>query len=124
MSKKNSKRVAAMIIFCFLIIFIVTLSSVYAEDISARLVSLFDGKNGKATTMLVGYCKDSPVVIGPGSVAISQKEFSACTSDDVSDIIPEKNLAVKKVTKFSNNGKEIVAEVVLTRGSQQMQVVR
>jgi hypothetical protein len=118
MRERNMKRATLMSIFCILMIFSVALSSVYAEDISARLVSLFDGKNGKATTMLVGYCKDSPVVIGPGSVAISQKEFSACTSDDVTDIIPEKNLAVKKVTKFSNNGKEIVAEVVLSRGSQ------
>ena len=87
----------------------------YAETISGRLVSTFDNQTGKATLFFAGYCKDEPVIIGPSTKASTTKFFAGCTRDNIGQMFSEQNVVIKRVTKFKNNGREIVAEVVMER---------
>jgi hypothetical protein len=98
---------AVVLMFCF--------SAGYAETISGRLVSTFDSQTGKATTFFAGYSKDQPVVIGPSTMAETAKSFTACTRDNVGQLFAAQDIVIKRVTKFSNNGREIMAEIVMER---------
>jgi hypothetical protein len=90
-------------------------STVYAETIMGRFVSVYDNQTGKATTVLSGYCLNDPVVIGPSTNKMSEKKFTSCTKDNIADNFLEKDITLKRVTKFANSGKEIVADVVIDR---------
>jgi hypothetical protein len=88
---------------------------VSAETIMGRFISVYDSNTSSATTVLAGYCEDDPVVIGPSISKISNEKFTSCTKDDIDDNFLEKDITLKRVTKFANNGKEIVADVVIDR---------
>ena len=87
--------------------------SVSAETINGRLVSVYNDHTGEATTFIAGYCQGSPVVIGPKTKQLFRNVFSTCTEKNMDSILIGEGFIIKRVTKFSNNGKEIVAEVIL-----------
>ena len=92
-----------------------TFSNGYAETISGRLVSTLDSQSEKATVLFAGYCKDDPVIIGPSTKKITAKDFAQCTKEDVGKVLLGKDAVVKQVTKFKNNGREIVAELLIEK---------
>jgi exopolysaccharide biosynthesis protein len=115
MNKKTNLKSSLVIFLLFITFLSSTITTVYAETIMARFVSVYDSQTGKATTVLAGYCKSDPVVIGPSIKEISEKRFTSCTKDNLDDIFFEKDITLKRVTKFANSDKEIVAEVVIDR---------
>lgn len=92
-----------------------TFSYGYAETISGRLVSTFDSQTGKATLFFAGYSKDQPVVIGPSTKPVTAEFFAGCTKDNIGQMFSEQDVVITRVTKFKNNGREIVAEIVMQR---------
>ena len=87
----------------------------HAETISGRLVSTLDSQSGKATVLFAGYCKDEPVIIGPYTKTISTQDFANCTKENIATEFFGEDTVVRKVSKFNNNGKEIIAEVLIER---------
>jgi hypothetical protein len=92
-----------------------TFSDGYAEMISGRLVSTLDSESGKATVLFAGYCKDEPVIIGPSTKRIPAQNFTTCTKENIGEILLGRDAVVKQVTKFKNNGKEIMADIVIEK---------
>jgi len=92
-----------------------TFSSGYAAMISGRLVSTLDNRSGKATVLFAGYCKDEPVIIGPSTKIITARNFANCTKENIGKVLLGKDAVIKRVTKFNNNGKEIMAEVLIEK---------
>jgi hypothetical protein len=90
-------------------------SNGYAETISGRLVSTLDSNSGEATVLFAGYCQDKPVIIGPYTKKISTHDFAHCTKENIATELLGDDTVVKKVSKFNNNGKEIMAEILLER---------
>lgn len=115
MYKKYHFIVTVLAVLAVLVLLSGNFSSTYAEMISGRLVSTFDSQNGEATIFFAGYCKDEPVVIGPSKRAATAQFFASCTKDNMGQMFSEEKAVIKKVTKFSNNGRQIVAEVVMER---------
>jgi hypothetical protein len=87
----------------------------YAEMISGRLVSTLDSESGKATVLFAGYCKDEPVIIGPSTKTIPAQNFFNCTKENMGEILLGRDDVVKQVIKFKNNGKEIMADIVIEK---------
>jgi hypothetical protein len=92
-----------------------TFSSGYAEMISGRLVSTLDSHSDKATVLFAGYYKDEPVIIGPSTKTITAQNFANCTKENMGKVLLGKDAVIKRVTKFSNNGREIMADIVMER---------
>jgi hypothetical protein len=65
--------------------------------------------------MFVGYTEDPPVVVGPYSWDITQKQFSKTTAIDIGKRLFGPDCNIKRVTKSTNSGKEIIANVVVGR---------
>jgi hypothetical protein len=92
-----------------------TFSNGYAETISGRLVSTLDSPSGRATVFFAGYCKDEPVIIGPYTKTISDQSFANCTKENIGTEFLEKDAVIKQVSKFKNNGREIMAEILIEK---------
>lgn len=92
-----------------------TFSNGYAEMISGRLVSTLDSHSGKATTFFAGYSENEPVVIGPSTETITAQNFANCTKENIGKVLLGKDAVVKRVTKFNNNGKEIMADILIEK---------
>ena len=112
-----SRKIHCIVSLLTILIVVVLLSSSagYAETISGRLVSTFDVQTGKATIFFAGYSKDQPVVIGPSTKIETAQSFTACTRDNIGQLFAAQNIIIKRVTKFRNNGREIMAEIVMER---------
>jgi hypothetical protein len=83
------------------------------KNVSGTLSAQLDSKDGTVTAMFVGYTEGSPVVVGPYSWDISREEFSRATARDIGKKLFGPDCNIKKVTKSTNSGKEIVANVVV-----------
>jgi hypothetical protein len=92
-----------------------TFSNGYAEMISGRLVSTLDSHSGKATVLFAGYCKAEPVIIGPSAKTITAQDFANCTKENIGKVLLGKDAVIKQVTKFKNDGREIMAEVLIEK---------
>ena len=107
------------IAFVFAILTLVLLlgasSSGYAAMISGRLVSTLDSHSGKATVLFAGYCKDEPVIIGPTTKTITAQNFANCTKENMGKVLLGKDTVIKRVTKFTNNGREIMADILIEK---------
>lgn len=116
MSKNFMVRV---VLFAVLSILAAALVTVYADSssttISGRLAAKYDSSNETVTAMVAGYCEGEPVTIGPSTWKIAGGEFSQMKAEDIGKTLCGKNLFLKKVTKSANNGKEIVADVVIEK---------
>jgi len=101
--------------------FLVTTLEAYADQsssaISGRLGASYDNKTGSVTAMVAGYCEGRPVTVGPVTWAVAEWEFSNLKAEDVAKKVCEGNYALKKMTKSANNGKEIVADVLIVRSN-------
>jgi len=107
--------VTVVLVSLSLILIFGAFSDGYAETISGRLVSTLDSQSGKATVLFAGYCKDKPVIIGPYTKTISMEDFANCTKENIATALLGKEAVIKKVSKFNNNGKEIIAEVLIEK---------
>jgi hypothetical protein len=65
--------------------------------------------------MVAGYCHGEPVTIGTATLKMNQKEFSDTKVEDIGKSICGDGYSIRRVTKSNNNGKEMVADVVLVR---------
>jgi hypothetical protein len=86
-----------------------------SSEISGRMAVNYDQATGTATGMVAGYCQGEPVTIGPSMLKMNQKEFSNITAEDIGKSICGDGYSIRRVTKSNNNGKEMVADVVLVR---------
>jgi hypothetical protein len=83
--------------------------------ISGRLAATFDAKTGTVTAMVAGYCGGEAVTLGPMTWQSTEKAFSELKAEEVGKTLCGKSHDIKRILKSANNGKEIVAEVVLVR---------
>jgi|WetSurSiteA1Bulk_404760.scaffolds.fasta_scaffold111995_1 hypothetical protein len=86
-----------------------------ASPISGRMAASYDSAKGTITAMVAGYCEGQPVTIGPSTWAVSEKHFSNLNAEDVAKTLCGDTFAIRKVMKSVNNGKEMVADVVIIR---------
>jgi hypothetical protein len=98
-------------------VILISTSSLYAQpagkNVSGTLSAQLDNKKGTVTAMFVGYTEGSPVVVGPYSWDISRREFSKATATDIGKRLFAPDCHITKVTKSTNSGKEIIANVVV-----------
>jgi hypothetical protein len=113
--KKIHFIVLVLTILAFVALLSGTFSSGYAAMISGRLVSTLDSHSDKATVLFAGYYKDEPVIIGPSTKTITAQNFANCTKENMGKVLLGKDAVIKRVTKFSNNGREIMADIVMER---------
>ena len=102
--------------------------SVSAEQNEKAMVgtlsATIDRQSNTVTAMFVGYCEGEPVIIGPSTWAITGEEFSNASPEDIGNKLCGKNNSVRKVTKATNTGKDMVAEVVIVGPSSAVLVGR
>jgi hypothetical protein len=96
---------------------LISTSNLYAQpagkSVSGTLSAQLDNEKGTVTAMFVGYTEGSPVVVGPLSWDISREEFSKVTAFDIGRRLFGPDCNIKRVTKSTNSGNEIVANVVV-----------
>jgi hypothetical protein len=115
-----SNEIRAGIMFSVILLItmiLVSTSSLYAQpagkSVSGTISAQLDKEKGTVTAMFVGYTEGSPVVVGPYSWDISQEQFSKITAIDIGKKLFGPDCNIKRVTKSTNSGKEIVANVVV-----------
>jgi hypothetical protein len=112
----KSFRVISMVLTIItLLLLLGTFSSGYAEMISGRLVSTLNSHSGKATTLFAGYAENEPVIIGPSTRTITAQNFANCTKETLGKVLLGKDAVIKRVTRFSNNGREIMADILIEK---------
>jgi hypothetical protein len=98
-------------------VILILASSLYAQpvgkSVSGTLTAQLDREKGTVTAMFVGYTEGSPIVVGPYSWEITQEQFSKATARDIGKRLFGPDCNIKRVTKSTNSGKEIVANVVV-----------
>jgi hypothetical protein len=117
MSKIEGKLIV-ILLMCILLSLAITSGAFggsSSSDISGRMAVNYDQKTGTATGMVAGYCQGEPVTIGPATLKMNQKEFSNTRVEDIGKSICGDDYSIRRVTRSSNNGKEMVADVVLMR---------
>lgn len=115
---KSGGKVIVISIMCILLSLMITsvaFSGSSSSEISGRMAVIYDQQSGTATGMVAGYCQGEPVAIGPTTVRMNQQDFSNATAEDIGKIICGVVYSIKRVTKSKNNGKDIIADVVLVR---------
>ena len=115
---KARKKVMLVILMCVMLSLTITSGAFGGSSssvISGRMAINFDQETGTATGMVAGYCQGEPVTIGPTTLKMNQKEFSNITAEDMGRSICGDRYSIRRVTRSTNNGKEMVAEVVLVR---------
>ena len=112
----------AALLFLILSITMIFAAAVYADPsnsmISGRLAATYDSKTATLTAMVAGYCEGQPVTIGPVTWAVGEREFEGMQAEDIGKKLCGDDYSIKKVTKSVNNGKEIVADVLIVRHSK------
>lgn len=103
------------ILFTLLATFIL-MGSVYADSstLSGTLSATMDEDNGTVTAMFVGYSGGNPVIIGPTTWESSADDFSDASAEDIGKIFCGSKHDLKKITKSTHTGRELVAEVVIS----------
>ncbi len=115
MFKKFGFNVFLFSILLLVPLMIGTTSNIYAESSTmvGTLSAMLDSQNGTVTAMFVGYCGGEPVIIGPSTWTSSPQEFANATAEDIGYKLCGNDNILKKVTKSTHTGKEMVAEVVI-----------
>ncbi len=115
MFKKFGFNVLLFSILLLVPVIIGTTSNVYAESSTmvGTLSAMLDSQNGTVTAMFVGYCGGEPVIIGPSTWTSSPQEFSEATAEDIGYKLCGNDHVLKRVTKSTHTGKEIVADVII-----------
>ena len=115
------KKIKGRLLFIVLLLVAVSIGATLAyaassvSTVSGRLGAIYDDKAGNVTAMVVGYCEGKAVTVGPVTWAATQEQFSNLRTEDVAKIVCGKDFTFKKVTKSANNGKELVADVLITK---------
>lgn len=112
---KSFRIITLVFVILALVSFAGTFTIGYAETISGRLVSTLDSHSGKATVLFAGYCEDKPTILGPYTKTMSEQQFANCTKDNIGTELLGENAVIKQVSKFKNNGREIMAEILIER---------
>jgi hypothetical protein len=112
---KSFNKITLVIAAFTLVLLAVTSSAGDAAMISGRLVSTLNSHSGKATTYFAGYSENEPVIIGPSTKTITAHNFASCTKENVGKVLLGENAVVKRVTKFTNTGKEIMADILIEK---------
>jgi hypothetical protein len=109
----------AALLFLIISITLFFAATVYADPstsaISGRLAANYDSKSGTVTAMVAGYCEGQPVIIGPVTWTVSEKDILNLNAEDIGKTVCGDRFSIKKVTKSVKNGKEMVADVVIVR---------
>jgi len=128
LSKKNarggmSKKSAVRLLFMVSLLVAVSIGVIlaYADSsvsiVSGRLGATYDSKTGNVTAMVAGYCEGQAVTVGPVTWTVAQGQFSNIEAEDVAKFVCGKDFTLKKVTKSANNGKELVADVLIMKSN-------
>jgi hypothetical protein len=115
--RKNTK-VRLLCMICLLLAFSIGVTLAYADSVSTvsgRLGATYDNKTGNATAMVVGYCEGKAFTLGPVTWAVARKQFSSLKAEDVAKVVCGQDFAIQKITKSENNGREIVADILITK---------
>jgi len=119
MKGENMFKSFGIITLVFVILALLSLSGTfsngYAETVSGRLVSTLDSQSGKATVLFAGYCEDKPVIVGPYTKTISADNFANCSKENIGAELLGEDAVIKHVSKFKNNGREIIAEILIEK---------
>jgi hypothetical protein len=91
-----------------------TAVNLYADSTMVGTLSATLDQNGNITAMFVGYTSGEPVMIGPSTWTAESKDLSNISAEDIGKKLCGKDNVLKRVTKSTNTGKEIVAEVVIS----------
>jgi hypothetical protein len=83
------------------------------STMTGTLSAMLDSQNGTVTAMFVGYTNGEPVIIGPATWTSSEGDFSSLSADDIGHKLCGNNHILKRVTKSTHTGKEMVAEVII-----------
>jgi hypothetical protein len=117
MCKKTKVRSLFMVLLLVAVSIGATL--VYADSsvstVSGRLGATYDTENGNVTAMIAGYCEGKAVTLGPVTWVLAHEQFSSIKAEDVAKVVCGKDFTIKKITKSANNGKEIVADVLIVK---------
>ena len=104
------------------VILFLTMQEAYAAPsasaVSGRLGATYDSRTGAVTAMVSGYCEGKPVTVGPKTWAMAGSEFSRLKAEDIAMRLCAGEYSLKRITKSTNNGKEIVADIVIVRSKQ------
>ena len=119
MCKKTKVRLLFMVLLLVAVSIGATLA--YADSsvsaVSGRLGAIYDNKTGNVTAMVAGYAEGKAVTLGPVTLYVAQAQFSNLKAEDVAKFVCGKDFTLKKVTKSANNGKELVADVVVMKSN-------
>lgn len=117
------KKTKVRLLFTALLLVVVSIGAtlVYADSsgsaVSGRLGAICDNRTGNVTAMVAGYAEGKAVTLGPVTWTVAQGQFSNLTAEDVAKIVCGKDFTLKKVTKSANNGKELVADVLIMKSN-------
>ena len=107
------------------VILLIAATAVFADStMVGTLSAVLDNKNGTVTAMFVGYCGGEPVMIGPSTWSADAKDLSNVTAQDIGNKLCGSDHIVKRITKSTNTGKEIVAEAIIVSPSAPILVGR
>jgi hypothetical protein len=118
------KETKVRLLFMVLLLVVVSIGATlaYADSsvsaVSGRLGAIYDNKTGNVTVMVAGYAEGKAVTLGPVTLNVAhQAEFSNLKAEDVAKFVCGKDFTLKKVTKSENNGKELVADVLIIKSN-------
>jgi hypothetical protein len=119
--RKNSK-VRLLCVICLLLALSIGVTLAYADSsvstVSGRLGATYDNKTGNVTAMVAGYCEGKAFTLGPVTWAVAQERFSSLKAEDIAKILCGQDFAIQKITKSENNGREIVADILITKSNE------
>ena len=124
--ERGEMRKETKVRFLFMVLLLVAVSVgatlAYADSsvstVSGRLGAIYDDKTGNVTAMVAGYAEGKAVTLGPVTLSVAQAEFSNLKAEDIAKFVCGKDFTLKKVTKSVNNGKELVADVLLMKSNK------
>ena len=124
----SGKEAISGLFITAVVLLMATAFSVSAEQNEKAMVgtlsATIDRQSNTVTAMFVGYCEGEPVVIGPSTWASTGEEFSDASAETIGNKLCGTNNSVKKVTKSTNTGKDMVAEIVIVGPSSAILVGR
>jgi hypothetical protein len=124
------KKIKVRSLFMVLLFVAVSIGAAlsYADSsvsaVSGRLGAIYDTKTGNVTAMVAGYCEGKAVTLGPVTWAMTQDQFSNLKTEEVAKAVCGEDCTLQRTTKSVNNGKEMVADVLILISSKQLEVAR
>ncbi len=102
-----------LLMVCLAVIAVTAYAGQNEKAMVGTLSATLNNQNKTVTAMFVGYSEGEPVIIGPSTWTTSSEEFSGASAEEIGNKLVGKDGSVKKVTKSTNTGKEMVAEIVV-----------